>query len=76
MRIYIVEDDLSVINILEDIIETQGLGEICGDCGGGTGRLRRGGAHPGRNVRRNRNGGCKRRSCGGNRRGAAGRHFA
>ena len=24
MRIYIVEDDLSVINILEDIIETQG----------------------------------------------------
>ena len=35
MRIYIVEDDLSVINILEDIIETQGLGEICGDCGGG-----------------------------------------
>ena len=34
MRIYIVEDDLSVINILEDIIETQDLGEICGDCGG------------------------------------------
>lgn len=34
MRIYIVEDDLSVINILEDIIETQELGEICGDCGG------------------------------------------
>ena len=33
MRIYIVEDDLSVINILEDIIEAQGLGEICGDCG-------------------------------------------
>ena len=32
--IYIVEDDLSVINILEDIIEAQGLGEICGDCGG------------------------------------------
>ena len=30
MRIYIVEDDLSVINILEDIIETQDLGEICG----------------------------------------------
>ena len=27
MRIYIVEDDLSVINILEDIIEAQGLGE-------------------------------------------------
>ena len=34
MKIYIVEDDLSVINILEDIIETQALGEICGDCGG------------------------------------------
>lgn len=34
MRIYIVEDDLAVINILEDIIETQNLGEICGDCGG------------------------------------------
>lgn len=34
MRIYIVEDDISVINILEDIIETQNLGEICGDCGG------------------------------------------
>lgn len=34
MRIYIVEDDISIINVLEDIIETQGLGEICGDCGG------------------------------------------
>lgn len=34
MRIYILEDDISVINILEDIIETQNLGEICGDCGG------------------------------------------
>ena len=34
MRIYIVEDDLAIINILEDIIETQDLGEICGDCGG------------------------------------------
>lgn len=34
MRIYIVEDDLSVINVLEDIIESQGLGEVCGDCGG------------------------------------------
>ena len=31
MKIYIIEDDLSVINILEDIIETQDLGEICGD---------------------------------------------
>lgn len=34
MRIYIVEDDLSVINILQDIIETNDLGEVCGDCGG------------------------------------------
>ena len=34
MRIYIVEDDLAIINILEDIIETQDLGEVCGDCGG------------------------------------------
>lgn len=34
MRIYIIEDDISIINILEDIIETHDLGEICGDCGG------------------------------------------
>ena len=34
MRIYIVEDDISVISVLEDIIETHNLGEICGDCGG------------------------------------------
>lgn len=34
MRIYIIEDDLAIINILEDIIETQNLGEICGDCEG------------------------------------------
>lgn len=34
MRIYIIEDDLSIINILEDIIETNDLGTICGDCGG------------------------------------------
>ncbi len=34
MRIYIVEDDISVINILEDIVENYDLGEICGDCGG------------------------------------------
>ena len=34
MRIYIIEDDISVINILEDIIENYDLGEICGDCGG------------------------------------------
>ncbi len=34
MRIYIVEDDISVIHILEDIVESGDLGEICGDCGG------------------------------------------
>ena len=34
MRIYIIEDDISIINILEDIIETHDLGTICGDCGG------------------------------------------
>lgn len=34
MKIYIIEDDISVINILEDIIENYNLGEICGDCGG------------------------------------------
>lgn len=34
MRVYIIEDDISIINILEDIIETHDLGEICGDCGG------------------------------------------
>ena len=34
MRIYIIEDDLFIINILEDIIENHDLGEICGDCGG------------------------------------------
>lgn len=34
MRIYIVEDDPAIINILEDIVETQNLGEVCGDCGG------------------------------------------
>ncbi len=34
MRIYIVEDDLAIINVLEDIIETHNLGEICGDCDG------------------------------------------
>ena len=30
MEIYIVEDDRTVINILEDIIETNGLGTVCG----------------------------------------------
>lgn len=34
MRIYIIEDDISVIHILEDIVESGDLGEICGDCGG------------------------------------------
>lgn len=31
MRIYIVEDDSSVISILEDIVEREGLGALCGD---------------------------------------------
>ena len=35
MRIYIIEDDLSVIGILEDIVEGNGLGTICGDTGDG-----------------------------------------
>ena len=39
MRIYIVEDDISVIGVLEDIIETHGLGQICGDCGGETANI-------------------------------------
>lgn len=34
MDIYIVEDDLSVINILEDIIESHDLGNVCGNSGG------------------------------------------
>lgn len=34
MRIYIVEDDLSVISVLEDIIEQNNLGSICGDTDG------------------------------------------
>lgn len=33
MRIYIIEDDLSVISVLEDIVERNGLGTICGDSG-------------------------------------------
>ena len=33
MEIYIVEDDRTVINILEDIIETNGLGTVCGTSG-------------------------------------------
>ena len=35
MRIYIIEDDTSVISILEDIVEGNDLGTICGDTGGG-----------------------------------------
>ncbi|MBQ2996197.1 MAG: response regulator [Oscillibacter sp.] len=35
MRICIVEDDLSVISILEDIVEREGLGTLCGDMEGG-----------------------------------------
>ena len=35
MRIYIIEDDLSVISILEDIIERNSLGTVCGDSGDG-----------------------------------------
>ena len=34
MRIYIIEDDLSVISVLEDIVERSQLGTVCGDCGG------------------------------------------
>lgn len=30
MRIYIIEDDDNVISVLEDIVEDNGLGEICG----------------------------------------------
>lgn len=35
MDFYIIEDDLSVIGNLEDIIEQSGLGRVCGDSGGG-----------------------------------------
>ena len=31
MKIYIIEDDISVISVLEDIIEQNELGTICGD---------------------------------------------
>lgn len=31
MRIYIIEDDPSVISILEDIVEGSKLGVVCGD---------------------------------------------
>jgi len=30
MRIYIIEDDPSMISVLEDIIEREGLGQVCG----------------------------------------------
>ena len=36
MRIYIVEDDISVISILEDIVERNQLGTVCGDSDGET----------------------------------------
>lgn len=35
MRIYIIEDDISVISILEDIVDGGGLGAICGDTADG-----------------------------------------
>lgn len=35
MKIYIVEDDISIIGILEDIVESSGLGTVCGDTDGG-----------------------------------------
>lgn len=36
MEIYIVEDDISVISILEDIIEDNNLGSVCGSTEGGS----------------------------------------
>lgn len=30
MKIYIIEDDEAVISMLEDIIEGEGLGTVCG----------------------------------------------
>ncbi|MEA4933692.1 MAG: DNA-binding domain-containing protein [Lawsonibacter sp.] len=35
MRIYIIEDDITVISILEDIVERNSLGSICGDTSDG-----------------------------------------
>ncbi len=35
MRIYIIEDDPSVVAILEDIVEREQLGSICGSCESG-----------------------------------------
>ncbi|BAK98843.1 putative two-component response regulator [Oscillibacter valericigenes Sjm18-20] len=34
MKIYVIEDDQAVIDTLEDLIEQQNLGSICGDSGG------------------------------------------
>lgn len=34
MKIYIIEDDISIISVLEDIIEQNALGSICGDTDG------------------------------------------
>ena len=39
MRIYIIEDDISVISILEDIVERNNLGTVCGDSGEGVPEL-------------------------------------
>ena len=41
MRIYIIEDDITVIGILEDIVERNGLGTICGDTADGPADLER-----------------------------------
>ena len=35
MKIFIIEDDISVIGVLEDIVERSGLGAVCGDSGDG-----------------------------------------
>lgn len=39
MEIYIVEDDISVINVLEDIIENNELGTVCGTSKGNPGDI-------------------------------------
>lgn len=39
MEIYIVEDDISVIRVLEDIIENNDLGEVCGTSEGNPGNI-------------------------------------
>ncbi|MEG0987578.1 MAG: DNA-binding domain-containing protein [Clostridium sp.] len=39
MEIYIVEDDISVINVLEDIIEDNDLGDVCGTSEGNPGNI-------------------------------------